>query len=341
MAGPPSEDGPLAGTPRTGQAIPPARGTPRGGRPLDAIGIGAALLTCFLWGSNGVVGRIGTADIPPWTLGALRGWVGFLILALVLLWRRPRLPRSWAAWQRAAAIGFLQTGIPTGLFFWGVHRVDAGLAMVMMATHPFFVALMLQRWPGGERLTRGRLLALAAGFAGVGLVAYAKSGASLEFQPVALAALLMASASWAAGTLLMRQPGPGWQDTHTLVTCQMVFASLIMTAVAIPEWWGPVRFTPEAVFSLFYLGLFTTAVASTLWFWTVQPHGASRISVFVFGIPVSGVLLGAIVLGEPLPPLLFPGLLLVAVSLVLVNLPEAAWRGRGGRALAFLRQGAE
>jgi drug/metabolite transporter (DMT)-like permease len=318
----------MAGPPPIGESAPQREGG-RGGRALDATGTAVALLTGVLWGSNGVAGRIGTADLPPWTLASLRGWLAFLLLALVLCWRRPSLPRSWSAWRRALAIGLLQTGLPTGLFFWGVERVDAGLAMVMMSTQPLFVALLLQRWPGGEGLGRWRLLALLGGFAGVGLVAYAKSGSSLEFQWPALVALGLGAASWAAGTLIMRQPGPGWRDLHSLLTCQMAVACLFMTVVAAHEWWRPLRFTPEAVLSLVYMGLVPTAVGSPLWFWSVQRYGASRISPFVFAIPVSGVLLGAVVLGEPLPPLLFPGLLLVAVSLALVNLPAAAWRGLG------------
>ncbi|GBD13437.1 putative amino-acid metabolite efflux pump [bacterium HR24] len=334
----------MSGTPRAGErasgdSSPRPGPALRGGRPLDAAGIAAAVLTCTLWGSNGVAGRIGTADIPPWTLASIRGWIAFLLLALVLSWRRPKLPRSWPAWRRAVAIGVLQTGLPTGLFFWGVHRLDAGLAMVMMSTQPLFVALLLQRWPGGERLTGWRLLALLGGFAGVGVVAYAKSGSSLEFHWPALMAIGAGAASWAAGTLIMRQPGPGWEDFHALVTCQMAVACAFMTAVAVHEWWEPVRFTSEALLSVVYMGLFTTAVGSVLWFWSVQRHGASRISAFVFAIPVSGVLLGAIVLGEPLPPLLFPGLLLVAASLALVNLPESAWRGVTGRLTSLLQQG--
>lgn len=207
-----------------------------------------------------------------------------------------------------------------------------------MSTQPLFVALLLQRWPGGERLTGWRLLALLGGFAGVGVVTYAKSGSSLEFHWPALVAIAAGAASWATGTLVMRQPGPGWEDSHSLVTCQMAVACLFMTVVSAHEWWGPVRFTPAALLSVAYMGLFTTAVGSLLWFWSVQRHGASRISAFVFAIPVSGVLLGAVVLGEPLPPLLFPGLLLVAASLTLVNLPETAWRGLAGRVLAVVQR---
>lgn len=54
-------------------------------RPLDVVGTGAAIVTTAFWGSAGVAARIGAADLPPWTLAALRGWLAFAILALVML----------------------------------------------------------------------------------------------------------------------------------------------------------------------------------------------------------------------------------------------------------------
>jgi len=288
-------------------------------RPLDPLGLGLATLTCVVWGSNGVGARIGAASVPPWTLAALRAWLGFAILALILLWRRPRLPRSRTAWERAALIGLLQTTAPVGLLFWAVQRVDAGLAMVMMSTQPLFVAALLQRWSGGERLSRARLATLGAGFAGVALVAYAKTSGELRFEWPGLVALLLGSLSWAGGTLLLRRPGPEWRDVTSLVTVQLGFGAVVLTVLASFEHPRLEAFTLPAIASVVYLAVFTTAFTFLLWAWLVQRHGASRISPFVFLMPVAGVALGALLLGERIPPLLYPGLALVASSLVLVN----------------------
>ncbi len=304
--------------PTVGQtSAPPAA---HGLRPLDALGTGAAIVTTIFWGSAGVAARIGAADLPPWTLAALRGWLAFTILALIMLWRRPALPRDRHAWGRAFLIGLLQTAAPMGLLFWAVLHLDTGLAMVLLATQPFFVAAFLLRWSGGEHVSRVRVLALVLGFAGVAVVAYAKTSSTPRFDWFALVAMVIAALSWAAGTLLMRRPG--WGDVPLLVTVQMAFGSVALTLVAAFEWTQPLHVTPVAVLSLIYLAVFATVLVFLLWFWLVQRHGAGRVSPFIFIMPLSGVLLGALLLGEPLPPLLFPGLALVALGLILVHLPD-------------------
>ena len=300
------------------------------GRPLDALGVALAIVTCIVWGSNGVGTRIWVATLPPLTLGALRAWLAFAILCGVMLALGARFPRDPRAWRRAAVIGVLQTTVPVGVIGWAVLRVDAGLAMVIMSAQPFFVTLLLLHPAFGERLTPMRLVALVLGFAGVALVAYAKSGLSLHFEPVGLVVLGASSFCWALATVLLRRPSPEWPDTTTLVAGQMACGAVVLSLLAPLEWGGPMAVTPTTVATLLYLALCTTALTFLLWTWLNRRHGAGRVSAFVFVMPIAGVVLGALVLGEPVPALLPPGLALVALSLVLVSLPEGVLRRARG-----------
>jgi drug/metabolite transporter (DMT)-like permease len=303
-------------------------------RPLDALGLALAVLTCVIWGTNGLGAAVGTNTVPPWTLAACRAGLGCLILLGVALARGARWPRSPESWWRAALVGLLQTSGSIGLMFWAIQRLDSGLVMVLVSTQPFIVAHMLLRWSGGEQLGRLRLLTLCGGFLGVALVAYAKSGASLRFDWFAIAVQLLGAACWAGGTLAMRRPGPGWTDVTALVAAQLGFGTLVLALAAIPEHVALSAFTPAAIGSVVYLAIFTTAITFTLWQWLIQRYGASRVTPFVFLMPTSGVVLGAALLGEPIPPLMLPGLVLVALGVGIGLVGEGlSDRGleRGGR----------
>ena len=232
----------------------------------------------------------------------------------------PRNPRSW--W-RAALVGLLQTTGSVGLMFWALQRLDSGLVMVLISTQPFIVALLLLRWSGGERLGRLRLVALCGGFLGVALVAYAKSGASLQFDWFAIAVQVLGAASWLKVTLVMRhRPRLDRRDGAGGGAARL--RDRVAGAGGDPGACGAIRVHPGRHWQRGVLAIFTTAVTFTLWQWLIQRYGASRVTPFVFLMPTSGVVLGAALLGEPIPPLIVPGLALVALNLVLINLPPAS-----------------
>src|SRR3954454_18538499 len=170
-----------------------------------ATAAGFAVIYC-VWGTTYLAVAIALTAIPPFLLMGSRSMLGGGLL-LAAAWWRGR-PVGAGTWARAAICGVL--------FFVGCHgtmayvqqRVPSGLAAVLLATIPFWVALISALLPGGQRPGWKQLGLLTLGLAGVALVLAGqdKDGRSTAFADIAL--LLGAALSWAVGTVLAKQWSP-------------------------------------------------------------------------------------------------------------------------------------
>src|SRR5690348_16991580 len=164
----------------------------------------------FVWGSTFLAIRIGVREVPPFLLAGLR----FLIAGVALyLWARARgtpapTPREWYA---ASLLSILMFVLDYGLLFWAERRVPSGVAAVMLATIPVFMALGEVFFLRTQRLTLQLAVTLLVGIAGVAvLVGYFPLGhqASRAEAPMDAAgalALIVASMSWSVAGLLSRK----------------------------------------------------------------------------------------------------------------------------------------
>src|ERR1700736_4404260 len=157
-----------------------------------------------VWGSTFLAIRVGVREVPPFTLAAMR----FLIAGLVLYgWgvaRGEQSPtrRQWTSAFLLAALIFV---LDYGLLFWAEQRVPSGVAAVMMATIPVFMALSEIFLLRTQKLTIRLALALSMGVVGVAvLMSHSLNlGASPIDRPGAVA-LLVASISWSVASALTR-----------------------------------------------------------------------------------------------------------------------------------------
>src|SRR5260370_5619829 len=123
----------------------------------------------FVWGSTFLAIRVGVHEVPPLLLAAMR----FLIAGLVLYgWMIARGERSPNArqWMAASLISLLIFVLDYGLLFWAEQRVPSGIAAVMLATIPVFMALSEIIFLRTQRLTLRLALALLIGIGGVGVL---------------------------------------------------------------------------------------------------------------------------------------------------------------------------
>jgi drug/metabolite transporter (DMT)-like permease len=119
----------------------------------------------FVWGSTFLAIRIGVHEVPPLILAAIRFSTAGLVLYLWMLARGERSP-SWREWRSAALLGTVIFVFDYGLLFWAELRVPSGIAAVMLATIPAFMALSEILFLRTQRLTRRLALALLIGSGG-------------------------------------------------------------------------------------------------------------------------------------------------------------------------------
>ena len=278
------------------------------------------VLLGFFWGSSYLFIKIGVdAGLEPFTLVALRLLIGSILLGAVVAVAREPLPRTLRMYGHLGVLSVLSVALPFSLITWAEQSVDSALAAILTAPVPLFVIVIAAFVLQDEPITGNRLIGLAIGFVGVAIL--------VGFDPTQLAggtllaelALLGAAASYAAGGVYARRMVRGLRPMIPAVM-QVAFAFAISAALALVfERPLATRPTFETALAVVWLGVFGSGLAYLLFFRLLNTWGATRTSTVAYLIPVYGIALGAIVLGEPIDARLLLGTALVIAGIALVN----------------------
>src|ERR1700704_404216 len=123
----------------------------------------------FVWGSTYLAIRVGVREVPPFLLAAMRFLIAGLLLYGWMIARGERSPTG-RQWMSASLLAILIFVLDYGLVFWAEQRVPSGVAAVMMATIPAFMALSEIILLRTQRLTLRLTLALLIGIGGVAVL---------------------------------------------------------------------------------------------------------------------------------------------------------------------------
>ena len=274
------------------------------------IGITVALGGCFL------AIRWGLRDASPLWFAALRAGVAAAALAAVAAVQRRPLPRSLREWGEIALLGLVNVSLVFAAMFLGVAGLATGTAAVLSNAQPLLI--LLPAWfLYGEKPSRRVVLAMLVGFTGLMIVAVPGGGGTGAM--LALTAALAVT----VGTLLVRRLYSS--DVVVVSTVHLGVGAAVLTVLAL-IWEGPadISWTPRFVAMLGYLGVIATAGATMAWFIEVQRASLASVTAWMLLVPVVGVVLGVLVLGERLTGWTAAGVLIVLASLVVVLKPHGA-----------------
>ena len=302
------------------------------GARLDWILFG--LLGLF-WGSSYLFIKIGVESIPPLTLVAGRLAIGALILGIVLRASRVTLPRDRRIYGHLAVMACINIAIPFSLITWGEQSIDSALAAVLNSTVPLFTIWLAALVFPTEALTVNRLVGVVVGFAGVVVVVGLGSGAEEGLAGLAgEIALIGSSLSYALGAVYARRFVHGLTPTVPAFF-QVAFACLITGSLALTLE-APWTLTPatEAIVAIVWLGIVGSSMAYLIFFRLIRDWGPTRTTLVAYLLPIVGIVLGAVVLGEVIDARMIIGTALVIGGVALVN--SRRWSRR-----LFARSGAE
>jgi drug/metabolite transporter (DMT)-like permease len=288
--------------------------------------LSAFAIIYFVWGSTFLAIRVGVREVPPFLLAAMR----FLVAGLVLYgWMLARGERSPSArqWRSAFLIAFLAFVLDYGLLFWAEQRVPSGLAAVMMATIPVFMALSEIVLLRTQRLTVRLALALLIGLGGVAvLVSRSLNLGGAPIDRAGAVALIIASMSWSVASALTRKlPLPA---SRGMSSGAQMFAGgvlLAFTAAALGEFrvFRPLAVSGEAWLALLYLIVAGSIIAFTAYTWLIQHESPTKVGTYAYVNPVVAVLLGYFLGGETLGLRTILGTLLVLIGVVVITTTRA------------------
>jgi drug/metabolite transporter (DMT)-like permease len=294
------------------------------------------VLLGFLWGSSYLFIKIGVeAGLQPFTLVSLRLIVGFALLAFVVAAAREQLPRSLRTYGHLAVMAAFSVAIPFSLITWAEQSVDSTLAAVLNGSVPLFVIVIAAVFLRDEPISINRLAGLVIGFVGVAILVGFDPGRLATGDLAPKLALIGSSVSYAVGAVYARRMVHGLRPMIPALF-QVGFALVMVGALALifaRPLTLPMR--ADAILAIVWLGLLGSGAAYLVFFRLLGRWGATRTSLVAYLLPVYGIVLGAVVLGEAVDARLLIGTALVIGGIALVN---AKWGSQPltGRARATL-----
>jgi drug/metabolite transporter (DMT)-like permease len=276
----------------------------------------------FVWGSTFLAIRVGVREVPPLLYASMRFFIAGLVLYVWLRVSGTPSPtrRQWVA---ASALAICIFVVDYGLLFWAEQRVPSGIAAVMLATIPVFMALSEIIFLRTQRLTLRLAVALLVGIGGVAVLMSRSVG--LGEAPIDRAgalALVVASMSWSAASALTRKlPLP--ESKPMSAAAQMVSGGVMLALIA--SVFGELRgFHIQAVsrgvwYALAYLIVAGSIVGFTAYVWLIHHESPTKVGTYAYVNPVVAVLVGYFLGGETVGMRTLSGTLLVLVSVIVIT----------------------
>ena len=272
----------------------------------------------FMWGSSYLFIKLAVDDFGTFTLVALRLIVGALLLWSVIRIAGQALPRDRRIYGHLLVMAVINITIPFTLITWAEQSVESSLAAILTSPVPLFAIVLSALFLPDEPMRVNGLVGLIVGFIGVVIIT-SRSLTGAGSSVVGELALLGAALSYAAGAVYSRRNVRGIPPMIPAVF-QVTFAALIVGtfAIVLEHPWDA-RPDPQAVFSILWLGILGSGVAYLFVFRLLAHWGATRTTLVAYLIPVFGIVLGYLVLQEPIDARLLVGTALVIAGIALVN----------------------
>jgi drug/metabolite transporter (DMT)-like permease len=300
--------------PASTAAAAPARGIPEASPLLMKA---APAIFLLFWSGGFAAGKIGLAYTGPMTFLALRYALVLLVLLPLVLFLRPPLPRTPAAWGHLLVVGFLIQGLYFALGYLALAMdISSGAVALILSLQPILVALAAPH-TSGERVGRLAWVGLGLGLGGAALVILAKS--TVEALPaLGVLASVGALGGMTVGTLYEKRFGIA-QHPVTANTVQYAagLAATLPLAFLLED--HTVEWSLPLGLSLLYVIVCNSLIALTLLLMMIRRGEVSRVSALFFLVPPMAALIGWLVLDEQMPPLAWVGLALAAAGVALAT----------------------
>ena len=272
-----------------------------------------------IWGSSYMFIRIAVAEVPPITLVASRLVLAALVLIIALRAAGRPIPRSKQLWGAYAVMGFLSGALPYVLISWGEQYIHSSLAALLQATMPIFTVVLALFLANDERMSWTMVLGVVLGFAGVAVLMLPDLRQGLQANLLGQLAIVASSLSYAGATVFARnrlRGQPPLTSTMGQLTAGALYTLPLSILIDRPFDLSP---SPAAIASWLALTILGTVVAYVIYYALIDRASATFVSTVTYIIPIVGLILGAIVLDEPVTMNLLVSAALIILGVLLVR----------------------
>ncbi|ENQ3107615.1 Permease of the drug/metabolite transporter (DMT) superfamily [Bacillus sp. 491mf] len=285
----------------------------------------AALSATFLWGSAFPFIKLSyiQLDIQPHEVGEQILFAGyrFFLAGMMLLFFFKLLGRNLSfqkgTMKQLVQIGLFQTFLQYVCFYIGLSYSTGIEGAVISGTSSFFQIVFAHFLYKDDSLNMRKIIGVSIGFCGVILVNIPKGDMNFHFG-IGELLLLAAAMLYSYGNILAKE-GSKTMDVGYMTAYQMIIGSLGLLLIGVVQvGFMPFIFDMQTLLMLLYLS-FLSAAGFCIWNTVMKYNKVGKVSMYMFFIPVFGVILSSLILGEAIHSFVLFGLACVATGIIIVN----------------------
>ena len=289
----------------------------------------AYLLVCVLWGSTYLAIKVGVTELPPFLFAGLRFLIAGLLLFGIARALGDALPRR-SDWRTLAIVGVLLLAGGNAFVVWSEQYIASGIASIFVVTVAIWTAFFDAVIPGGTGELNWRIIAgLLLGFLGTLLLVGATPAEILAADKRGPIALTFASASWSIGSVYAKRH-PTHASPYMGAAVQMIVGGLTVALVgtALGEW-ASWHLSARGVGAMAYLVVFGSIVGYSAYSYALRHAPATIVGTYAYVNPVIAVLLGWLLLREPIHARTFGAMSMILVAVVWIQFSHKLRRAVG------------
>jgi drug/metabolite transporter (DMT)-like permease len=277
------------------------------------------LILALIWSTTWIFIKIGLNDLPPIAFSASRFLLSVTVLAVVIWSQKIPLPRTAAEWKLIALTGVLQFSLNYSMVFWSEQYITSGLAAVLQATITVFGLVLAWIFLPDERITPQKIIAVIIGVIGVAIIFVDQLRVENWLAFAGCVGIVVGAYAAAQASILVKAKA-GAIHPASLVFCQMACGLPAIIAYSLIREGNPLtyRWSWTAIFCIVYLAVFGSVIAFWLYYWLLSKIESTKAMMISLVTPLLAVVIGAVVLGETLPPQTGLGGLLIIASIGLI-----------------------
>lgn len=274
------------------------------------------ILLASLWGPSFLFIKIAVLEIPPVMLAALRIGFAAIILNVLLLLKKERLPKNMVFWRRTFIAGLFAQAIPFVLINWGEQFVDSSLASILNGLMPLFTIIFAHFIVADETLTGQKVFGVTLGLLGLIVLVLPGIMGGVEGSTLGIVAITAAAISYGIGLSYIRKYFTN-TPSFKAPAAQLLSVTIYLVPLAFimnPDF-SLVEVSTPALSSLLILAFFGTAIAFIIYFKLIERSSAGYASLVTYLMPIYGVILGVVFLGEEVSVWMMMGGLLILLGI--------------------------
>ena len=291
----------------------------------------AYLVVCVFWGSTYLAIKVGVGELPPFLFAGLRFLSAGVLLLAVALALGDRLPRRVADWRTQAIVGVLLLAGGNSFVVWAEQYTSSGVASIFVVTVALWMAFFDAIIPGGSGDLNWRVVTgLLIGFLGTALLVGASPAEILHADLRGPIALTAASASWSLGSVYGKRHHTE-TSPYVGAAIQMIAggSTIALVGSGLGEW-GAWHLTPKGLGAMAYLVVFGSILGYSAYTYALRHASPTIVGTYAYVNPVIAVLLGWLLLHEPVTPRTLAAMTLTLGAVVWIQLSHKLADGRTG-----------